>query len=179
MGFCIFNNAAIGAKYAQAVYKLERILIVDWDVHRGNGTQEIFFNDRSIYTFGFHQSAIYPDNISSVSKFMPKFGRSFSITKDPKARLEILEIFKRELPAQMAEFQPQLVLISAGFDAHHHDPLGQLNLTDEDFVEMTKSVMAVANLYAGGRIVSVLEGGYNPTGTANAAFAHVKTLMEA
>jgi acetoin utilization deacetylase AcuC-like enzyme len=178
MGFCIFNNVACGARYAQEKYGLKRVLIVDWDVHHGNGTQDIFYNDQKVFYFSTHQKGLYPN--TGLESEMGEHGTTCNhrVEVNPFAREVILQTFRSTLQEKMHEFQPELVMISAGFDARRGDPLGHLNLTDGDFTEMTRLVQGIANKYAKGRVVSVLEGGYNLEGIASAAFCHVKALME-
>lgn len=167
MGFCIFNNVAIGVRYAQAVHGVKKILIVDWDVHHGNGTEEIFQDDPNVFYFSTHQKGIFPGTGEDGNGDYP-------IEKSDNARDEILEIFRHTLPKIAEEFSPDLVFISAGFDAREGDPLGGLNLTDSDFAELTRIVKSISN----GGIISVLEGGYDLDGLGKAVYAHVKTLME-
>ncbi|MCB1119464.1 MAG: histone deacetylase [Chlamydiia bacterium] len=166
-GFCIFNNVAIGARYAQAVHKINKIMIIDWDVHHGDGTEDIFQGDPSVSFFSTYQEGIFASPQTGTENHIP-------IAKDDQARLTIRRLFKETLPTKIATFQPDLIFLSAGFDARMGDPLGNLNLTDEDFAEMTKDVKTAAGNCP---IISVLEGGYNCDGIASASLAHVKALM--
>lgn len=179
MGFCIFNNAAIGARYAQQKYGINKVLIVDWDVHHGNGTQEIFYQDPSVFYFSTHEKGNYPGT-GTLEEIGYGQGKgttlNFPILASPTARFEVLEAFNVQLRAEMKIFKPELVIISAGFDAHEADPLGHFNLIDQDFADLTKIVKEIAEEHAAGRIVSVLEGGYNLQALASASVAHVKAL---
>lgn len=164
MGFCLFNNVAVAARYAQNKYKeIERVAIVDWDVHHGNGTQGIFFDDPSVYFFSMHQYPWYPGT-GSRGEIGYGRGRGYTMNVPVKARTEAREqkrMFENALGDINKTFQPDLIFISAGFDAHSTDPLGQLKLDDDDFVSMTKTVKEWADETCGGRVVSALEGGYN------------------
>jgi acetoin utilization deacetylase AcuC-like enzyme len=178
-GFCLFNNVAIASRYAQNVYKeVERVVIIDWDVHHGNGTQGIFFDDPSVFFFSMHQYPWYP---GSGSYGETGFGRGKGYTKNlPVKAGTVAKTQKRMFEAAIHEisknFKPDLIMISAGFDAHESDPLGQLKLENEDFISMTKTVKQWANDVCNGRIVSVLEGGYN-LGTLGATVKnHVAAL---
>jgi acetoin utilization deacetylase AcuC-like enzyme len=179
MGFCLFNNVAIGARYIQKITHLQRILIVDWDLHHGNGTQEIFESDPTVFYFSTHQMGIYPGTgLSEERGSGPAFGtkRNIPIQASIRAREEILAAFKDVLMQEMQAFKPEFVLISCGFDAHEQDPLGQLNLTTADYAILTEIVLEIAKLYAKGRVVSVLEGGYRLEALATSSIAHVKAL---
>jgi acetoin utilization deacetylase AcuC-like enzyme len=179
MGFCLFNNIAVGARYAQQKYGINKVLVVDWDVHHGNGTQEIFYSDPTVYYFSTHEKGIYP-NTGRKEEVGEGAGKGFTwncpIEPGLQSRVEVLEAFSVTLKEKMETFHPDLVLISAGFDAHEDDPLGHFNLTDHDFFTLTQEVKEVADKYAKGRIVSVLEGGYNLNALASASVAHVKGL---
>lgn len=164
MGFCLFNNVAVAARYAQNNYKeIERVAILDWDVHHGNGTQGIFYDDPTVYFFSMHQYPWYP---GSGSRGETGFGRGLGLTKNVPVKAntaagEQMRMFEAALEDISAKFKPDLIMISAGFDAHLTDPLGQLKLEDTDFVSMTRTVRKWADEVCKGRIVSCLEGGYN------------------
>ncbi|MDP6379950.1 MAG: histone deacetylase [Phycisphaerae bacterium] len=181
MGFCIFNNAAIAARYAQTVHKLKRALIVDWDVHHGNGTQDIFYADASVFYFSTHQWPFYPGTGRPDETGEGKgTGTTLNCPVPAGAgRKEILGAFKDKLVPAADKFKPDIVLISAGFDSRIGDPIGGFRLTDEDFADLTKVMLDIAARHAKGRVVSVLEGGYNLAGLASAATAHVKALGQA
>jgi acetoin utilization deacetylase AcuC-like enzyme len=175
MGFCLFNNAAIAARYAQRNHGVGRVLIVDWDVHHGNGTQDIFYRDASVFYFSSHQWPLYPGTgRADETGDGPGEGATMNFPFPAGAgRREILGAVENHLLPAAARFQPDLVLISAGFDSRVGDPLGRFTLTDIDFADLTRAVMGIA----GGRVVSVLEGGYNLDGLASAAAAHVAALL--
>jgi acetoin utilization deacetylase AcuC-like enzyme len=178
MGFCIFNNIAIGARYALKRHRVSRILIADWDVHHGNGTQEVFWSDGSVLFFDVHQHPWYPGTGSPAEQGDGK-ARGLIVNNPFPAgsgRAEILKAFRERLVPAAATFKPELVLISAGFDSRAGDPLGQFTLTDQDFAELTDLLLNVAREHAGGRLVSVLEGGYAIDGLARAVNAHLGRL---
>lgn len=175
MGFCLFNNVAVAARFALQKYPLKRILIVDWDVHHGNGTQDIFYNDAQVFYFSTHQSGIYPGTGSEEEKGCGNI-LNCPIAGGPGSRQLVLKAFHEKLTGAMKSFQPELIFISAGFDGHYADPLGGFDLTADDFYELTEVVCQIANQYSGGRIVSVLEGGYNLNALAESAVSHVKAL---
>ena len=180
MGFCLFNNVAIGARYAQTQYpEIERIAIVDWDVHHGNGTQGIFYDDPSVFFFSMHQYPWYPGTGARGETGTGR-GRGYTLNVPVRAATRAREqrsMFDAALEEIGAKFKPDLVFISAGFDAHEADPLGQLLLTDEDFTLMTRAVKEWAASVCGGRIVSSLEGGYNLRTLGGTVRAHVRELM--
>jgi len=177
-GFCIFNNAAIAARYAQRRHKIGKALIVDWDVHHGNGTQDIFYEDGTVFYFSTHQSPWYPGTGKAEETGAGK-GKGMILNCPFPAgagRKQIVGAFQDKLLPAADRFKPELVLISAGFDSRQGDPLGGFQLTDDDFVELTNIMVKLAEQHAGGRLISVLEGGYKLTGLAAAATAHVRAL---
>jgi acetoin utilization deacetylase AcuC-like enzyme len=179
MGFCILNNVALAARYAERRYGLERVLIVDWDVHHGNGTQEIFYSDPSVLFFSTHQWPLYPGT-GRADETGAGAGRGTTMNFPFPAgsgREEILGAVENSLMPEANRYRPDLVLISAGFDSRIGDPLGRFTLTDEDFADLTRRVMEIADRHAGARVVSMLEGGYDLGGLASAAAAHVDALM--
>jgi acetoin utilization deacetylase AcuC-like enzyme len=178
MGFCLFNNVAIAARHAQRRHRVERVLIVDWDVHHGNGTQAIFYRDPSVLFFSTHQSPWYPGT-GAAEETGAGDAQGLTINCPFPAgsgRAEILAAFRDRLFPAAVKFAPELVLISAGFDSRIDDPLGQFKLEDRDFAELTTMLLELAPT-AQGRIVSVLEGGYNLQGLASACHAHVTSLL--
>jgi acetoin utilization deacetylase AcuC-like enzyme len=181
MGFCIFNNIAIAARYAQRKYGVRRVLIADWDVHHGNGTQDIFYTDGTVFFFSTHQHPWYPG--TGAPDETGEGAGAGMIMNCPlpagSGRKEILGAFERMLVPAAKRVKPELVLISAGFDSREGDPLGNFLLTDTDFADLTRIMLEIADQSAGGRLVSVLEGGYSLTGLASAVRAHVQALLEA
>ena len=178
MGFCVFNNIAIGARHAVRNHGVERILIADWDVHHGNGTQAVFWSDGSVLFFDTHQHPWYPGTGSPNETGEGK-GRGRIVNRpfpSGSGRAEILGAFRSELVPLADRFKPELVMISAGFDSRAGDPLGQFTLTDADFAELTSLVVEIARQHARGRVVSVLEGGYSRDGLARAVTAHLDRL---
>ncbi|HLJ16509.1 MAG TPA: histone deacetylase [Bryobacteraceae bacterium] len=178
MGFCIFNNIAVAARYAQRKHLAERVLIVDWDVHHGNGTQDIFYRDGSVFYFSTHQSPWYPGTgHPSETGEGPGEGATLNCPFPAGAgRAEILGAFQTQLAEAAAKFRPDFVLISAGFDSRSGDPLGRFTLLDDDFADLTRVMLEIAELYAAGRLVSVLEGGYQLAGLGSAVVSHVTAL---
>lgn len=180
MGFCIFNNVAIAAKYLEDEYGLTRILIVDWDVHHGNGTQEVFYEDANVMYFSVHQSPFYPFTGLAEERGSGG-GRNLNINVPLEAGAgdaEYKKVFEEKLLASALSFSPQFVLISAGFDASEEDKLGGMAVTSEGFAELTRIVKGIAERCSKGRVVSVLEGGYNTEKLAEAVEAHVRVLMD-
>ena len=179
-GFCIFNNAGIAARYAQQKYKIGKVAIVDWDAHHGNGTQQIFYSDGSVFYFSTHQHPGYPGT-GQANETGSGQGRGCTLNcplPHGAGRKQIVEeSFLGKLMPAVAKFKPDLLIISAGFDSRIGDPLGRFRLEDTDFADLTRIMMSVADRYAGGRLVSVLEGGYSLPGLASATRAHVEALM--
>ena len=176
MGFCLFNSAAIAARYAQKHYGLPRAAVVDFDVHHGNGSQDIFWSDASVMYCSTHEMPLYPgtgardergehDNIVNAPLRSGNDGRHFR------------EAFESTILPRLKAFAPDMIVISAGFDAHMRDPLASLNLLEPDFAWATRKIMEVADASAEGRVVSVLEGGYDLEGLSQSAAAHVTALM--
>lgn len=177
MGFCFFNNAAIAARHAQKKYGAERVAIVDWDVHHGNGTQDIFWDDPSVLFCSTHQMPLYPGSGAKTEK-----GASGNIVNAPLSANtgsdHFREAFKSRVLPALDDFRPDLIIISAGFDAHHRDPLAQINLVGEDFDWATGRVLEIADRSAKNRVVSLLEGGYDLEGLAESAGLHILRMMK-
>ena len=175
LGFCLFNNVAIAARYAQKKYKLSRIAIVDWDVHHGNGTQHTFESDPSIFYVSIHQWPLYPGTGRREEKGQ---GNVLNIPLPPHSGdEEYLKVFKEETIPALDHFKPELIFISAGFDAHRNDPLAQMDLTEEGYRRMTELLVELANRHSAGRIVSLLEGGYRLPALARSVQIHLQSMM--
>lgn len=179
MGFCLFNNVAVAARAALAA-GLSRVLIVDWDVHHGNGTQDLFYDDPRVGFFSLHRWPFYP---GTGDRHETGTGDGLGATHNiplthgtPVKR--ILDQYTHELTDFAARIKPELVLVSAGFDAHRDDPVGDLGLETEDFIPLTETCCALAREYAGGKLVSLLEGGYNPGVLAGCVEEHLRVLLK-
>ena len=179
MGFCIYNHVAIAARYAQKMHGVRRVLIVDWDYHHGNGTQDTFYEDESILVFDTHHYGAYPGTGSPEETGAGKAkGTKFNLAMPPGAGdAQFLEAFKTRLVPEARRFKPDLILISAGFDGMRNDVLGRFDITPGGFAEMTRVVVDLANELCQGRVVSVLEGGYRLDGLSESVAAHVRTLQ--
>jgi len=179
MGFCIYNNVAVAARHAQVVHGLERVLIVDWDVHHGNGTQAMFLEDPSVLYFSTHQSPLYPGT-GPADERGEGAGEGTTINCPLPAGSNgdaLIKAVRERLVPAAERFRPQLVLVSAGFDARRGDPLADFQLSDSDFARLTQEVMVLADRHCQGRLVSSLEGGYALAGLASACTAHVAALL--
>jgi len=178
MGFCFFDNAAIAARHAQRKYGIARAAVVDFDVHHGNGTQDIFWTDKTVMYCSTHQMPLFPGTGASSER-----GEHDNIVNAPLVSedggAQFRSAFENRILPHLRKFAPELIIISAGFDAHYRDPLASLNLKAEDFAWVTGKLMDVADQTAGGRIVSVLEGGYDLQGLKESVAAHVSALMGA
>lgn len=175
MGFCLFNQAAVAARHAQAVHGLERVAIIDWDVHHGNGTQDIFWSDPSVLYVSTHQMPLYP---GSGAREQTGAGNIVNVPlREDDGTDEFRAAFSEVVLPALDAFRPDLVIVSAGFDAHHRDPLGGLNLIEADFDWATGKLLDVADRFSAHRLVSILEGGYDLQGLSQSVAAHVKRLM--
>ncbi len=181
MGFCLFNNIAIAARHVRKAHGLGRVAIVDWDVHHGNGTQEIFYNDPSVLFISLHQFPLWPGTGASNERGSGAgTGTTINIPMLPASgEKEYLTAFRSEVLPALGSFQPGLILISAGFDAHEADPLAQIELTEDSFARLTECVTASAAQICSGRIVSLLEGGYDLDALAASVAAHLDALSGA
>ena len=176
MGFCIFNNAAIGAQYLIEKYNYNKIAIIDFDVHHGNGTQDIFYNDKKVLYISTHQYPFYPGTGSENEK--GKFNNIFNIPLPAGTSSENYFDAYNQVLKKIDQFKPEFLIFSAGFDAHQDDPLAQFKLKSRDFYEITRRTLLTANKYTNKRVVSILEGGYDLNALAESADEHVKALQQ-
>ena len=174
MGFCFINNVAVTTRYLQKKYKVNRIAIIDFDVHHGNGTQEIFYNDKSVVYGSSHEYPLFPGTGSEQEKGV---GNIFNAPlKSGTKGKEFLKIFDQNILRPIDKFKPEIILISAGFDAHSRDPLASLNLESEDFYAITKKIIDLANIHSEGRVISFLEGGYDLLALSESVHNHLLAL---
>jgi acetoin utilization deacetylase AcuC-like enzyme len=182
MGFCLFNNVAIGARYALRNFSLQRILIVDWDVHHGNGTQNSFYEDPQVLYFSTHRYGFFYPGTGGAKEVGEGKGEGFNVNVPLSTGVgdaEYGNIFEKFLKPIALEYQPQLILVSAGFDTHHDDPLGGMEVTEKGFARMTQVLMEIAESTAQGKLVITLEGGYDVSGESRSVKAVLKELVQA
>ncbi len=180
MGFCLFNNVAVAARYIQEHHRLNKVLIIDWDVHHGNGTQEIFYDDPTVFYFSVHQYPLYPGTGRKDEHGKGK-GEDFTLNcplPSGKGDDDYINIFEKSLKPAVEAFRPDFILISAGFDAHRDDPLAGMRVTTHGFGEMTRLVVDWSVRHCEGRVVSCLEGGYNLDALAKSVKSHIDYLMK-
>ena len=176
MGFCIYNNVAVGANYLLEKYKYNKVAIIDFDVHHGNGTQNIFYDNEKVLYISTHQYPYYPGSGSEKEK--GKFNNIFNIPLDAGTSAnEYLNAYEQVLK-KLREFKPKFLLFSAGFDAHIDDPLAQLRLTSEDFYKITKRTLEISKSFCNGNVISILEGGYDLKALQDSSQRHVDALIE-
>ena len=175
MGFCFINNVAVAAMYLKKNYNVKKIAIIDFDVHHGNGTQEIFYNDETVAYASSHEFPLFPGTGSENEKGV---GNIFNAPlKTGTQSKEFIEIFEQKILTPINKFKPEIILISAGFDAHMRDPLANINLKSDDFYEITKRIVKLANIHSKGRVISFLEGGYDLLALSESIKQHLKALQ--
>jgi len=180
MGFCFFNSVAIAARYIQRQYGVQRVLIVDWDVHHGNGTQHAFYDDASVMFFSTHQFPFYPGT-GRATETGEGLGKGLTLNvpfSGGQGDEEYREVFQKVLVPAADRFRPEFVLVSAGFDAHRDDPLASMDLTEQGYAELTTIVASIAKNYSSGRILACLEGGYQLQALAGSVDQHLQTLLD-
>jgi acetoin utilization deacetylase AcuC-like enzyme len=181
MGFCFVNNVAVGAAYARSAYDISRVCILDWDAHHGNGTQELFVEDPETLFVSLHEhpSFCYPGTGRRMEKGKGAGeGATLNVPLPPHAGdREMIDAFEREVVPALEAFRPELILLSAGFDTHRDDPIADLECTEKAYVHMTRRVLEIADRHCGGRVVSVLEGGYRVEPFVASAIAHIRALQ--
>jgi len=176
MGFCIYNNIAVGANYLIDKYKLNKVAIIDFDVHHGNGTQDIFYDNEKVLYISTHQFPYYPGSGSEQEK--GKYNNIFNIPLPAGTTSEEYLSAYEYVLKKISDFKPEFILLSAGFDAHKNDPLAQFQLESQDFYEITRRTLELSKLYSGGKVVSILEGGYDLEALQESTEMHVKALLE-
>jgi acetoin utilization deacetylase AcuC-like enzyme len=181
MGFCLFNNVAIAARYVQKKYSIEKVAIVDWDVHHGNGTQFAFYDDPTVYYFSTHQFPHYPGTGTQEEKGSGDgIGYTMNALLSPGTNFKtVRDIFEKRFIPALKRFEPGFILISAGFDAHEDDPLAHIRLRTEDYRTLTQFVTECASQTCDNRVVSTLEGGYNLDALKHSVYEHLCGLMDA
>ncbi|MFC1481012.1 histone deacetylase [Candidatus Neomarinimicrobiota bacterium] len=181
MGFCLFNNVAVAAQYALDRYGLDRVAIIDWDVHHGNGTQDIFYGSERVKYISLHEHPLFPGTgAKDEIGIGPGSGFTHNFPLAPgQSDREYINVFETAIADIVLSYKPELLLISAGFDAHHRDPLGHMTVTSEGFGELTKICTKLADEICSGRVISMLEGGYDLTGLSESVVQHVDALADA
>lgn len=180
MGFCIYNNIAVAARYAQDKYGIEKVLILDWDVHHGNGTQDIFYKDNSVLFISTHQYPLYPGT-GTANETGSGSGGGFTCNfplPSGTGNREIIPVFKENILKAGRKFKPDLTLISAGFDSRKDDPIGGFEIDDNGFREMTRIALEIADFSGEGKLLSILEGGYNMEGLSSAVEVHIDEILK-